>query len=59
MRCERLCRNGRPARGLSAVEGSQAVGTGTGVSNNGTPVDVTVMLHGVDGSDLIVMNLKL
>lgn len=48
-----------PPGGLSAVEGSQAAWTGTGVLNNGTPVDIVVMLHGVDGSDLIVLNLMI
>lgn len=46
-----------PPGGLSAAKGSEAAWTGTGVLNNGTPVDVVVMAHGVDGSDLIVMNL--
>lgn len=45
-----------PPEGLSVVEGSQAAWTGTGVLNNGTPVDVAVMVHGVDGSDIIVLN---
>jgi len=47
-----------PPGGLSAVEGSQAAWKGTGVLNNGTPVDVVVMVHGIDGSDLIVMDLR-
>jgi hypothetical protein len=48
-----------PPGGLSAVEGSQATWTGTGILNNGTPVDVVVMVHGIDGSDLIVLNLRI
>ncbi|MCM2466493.1 hypothetical protein [Methanoculleus oceani] len=46
-----------PPGGLPVVEGSQAAWTGTGVLNNGTPVDVVAMAHGADGSDLIILNL--
>jgi hypothetical protein len=46
-----------PSGGLPVVEGAQAAWTGAGVLNNGTPVDVVVMVHGVDGSDLIILNL--
>jgi|GEM_PF-1808804 len=47
-----------PPGGLSAAEGSEAAWTGTGVSNNGTPVDIVVMAHGVDGSEIIVLSLR-
>ncbi|WP_292364656.1 MULTISPECIES: hypothetical protein [unclassified Methanoculleus] len=47
-----------PPGGLSAAKGSQAAWTGTGVLNNGTPVDVAVMVHGVDGSDIIVLSIR-
>ncbi|WOX57740.1 hypothetical protein [Methanoculleus receptaculi] len=46
-----------PAGGLEAIKGSEATWTGAGVLNNGTPVGVVVMAHGVDGSELVVMNL--
>ncbi|KLK88275.1 hypothetical protein SZ63_04320 [Methanoculleus sediminis] len=42
--------------GLEAARGSEAAWTGAGVSNNGTPVDIVVMGHGADGSDIIVMS---
>lgn len=45
-----------PPGGLSAARGSQAAWQGAVISNNDTPVDVTVMVHGADGSDLLVLN---
>jgi hypothetical protein len=47
-----------PPGGLSVVKGSQAAWTGTGVLNDGTPVEVVVMVHGVDGSEVIIMDLR-
>lgn len=46
-----------PSGGLSAVKGSQAAWTGAGVLNNGTPVEVVIMVHGVDGSEIVIMDL--
>jgi hypothetical protein len=43
-----------PSGGLSVLKGSQAAWTGTRVLNNGTPVGVMVMLHGVDVLNLMV-----
>ncbi|MBP2145378.1 hypothetical protein J2129_000832 [Methanofollis sp. W23] len=47
-----------PADGLQAVEGSQATWRGTVFENNTTPVTLTVIAHGTDGSDseLVVLD---
>ncbi len=47
-----------PPDSLSATEGSRATWTGAGVSNNGTPVDVVVVARGADGSEIIVLSLR-
>ncbi|WP_243670153.1 hypothetical protein [Methanoculleus chikugoensis] len=48
-----------PLGGVPAVKGSETAWTGGGVSNNGTPADVVVMAHGVDGSEIIVLSLMI
>ena len=45
-----------PLGGGPAVKGSGTAWTGDGVSNNGTPVDVVVVVHGADGSEVIVLS---
>ncbi|MBN2254836.1 MAG: hypothetical protein JW736_03960 [Deltaproteobacteria bacterium] len=45
-----------PAGGLTAVEGSQAAWQGAGVMNNGSAVDVAIMVHGKDGTNLVILN---
>lgn len=46
-----------PPGGLAAAEGSAAAWAGAGVSNNGTPVDVVVTVHGADGSEIVILSL--
>ncbi|QSZ66252.1 hypothetical protein RJ40_01430 [Methanofollis aquaemaris] len=41
-----------PANGLQAVEGSKATWKGAVFEDNSTPVSVTVIAHGTDGSDI-------
>jgi len=47
-----------PPGGLSPAKGAEAAWTGAGVSNNGTPVDVVVVARGADGSEIIVLSLR-
>lgn len=47
-----------PAGGLQAVEGSRATWQGTVFEDNSTPVNLTVIAHGTDGSEQVVLDRR-